>query len=356
MVGAATIGYAFLMLVRPVLMRQPASPDQREQAHAIVARHGRSALARLTLLPDKAYFLSAGGTAIAFVVKGRVALALGDPIGPPEDFSRALDEFKAYCARNDWQAVFYQVLPDHLSAYSQAGYSSLCIGQEAVVHLEHFSLEGKTFKPFRNTLSKMARLGICSEMHDPPLRVDFLDELRTVSDEWLTMVHGTEKRFSVGWFDEDYLGNSQVMTVSDANGALLAFANILPEYQRSEASLDLMRRRKDVESGTMDFLFVALLQWAKRQGYESFSLGLSALAGVGERDDDPAAEKALHYIFDHINQFYNFKGLHSYKEKFLPEWCPRYLIYPGAASLPAVAMALVRADSGDDFLGEFLKS
>ena len=66
-------------------------------------------------------------------------------------------------------------------------------------------------------------------------------------------------------------------------------------------------------------------------------------------------EKALSYIYEHLNQFYNFKGLHAFKSKFRPIWEPRYLVYPGPASLPAVLAALVKADSGDDFLWKYLK-
>jgi phosphatidylglycerol lysyltransferase len=116
-----------------------------------------------------------------------------------------------------------------------------------------------------------------------------------------------------------------------------------------------MRRRREAEHGTMDFLFVALFQWAKAQGYATFNMGLSSLFGVGEHAGDPAVERALHYIYEHVNQFYSFKGLHAFKEKFHPQWSPRYLIYPGPASLPAVAMAMIRADSGDDFARDYLK-
>ena len=116
-----------------------------------------------------------------------------------------------------------------------------------------------------------------------------------------------------------------------------------------------MRHRRDAEKGQMDFLFVSIFQWAQEQGFESFNLGLSALSGVGENPEDPAIERALHYIYEHIDQFYNFKGLHAFKEKFHPVWSPRYLIYPGAGSLPAITIAMIRADSGDDVLGGYLR-
>jgi phosphatidylglycerol lysyltransferase len=45
-------------------------------------------------------------------------------------------------------------------------------------------------------------------------------------------------------------------------------------------------------------------------------------------------ELVLHHIYEHIDQFYNFKGLHTFKEKFNREWFSRYLVYPGPVSLP----------------------
>ncbi|MGB3768532.1 MAG: lysylphosphatidylglycerol synthase domain-containing protein, partial [Phormidesmis sp.] len=57
-------------------------------------------------------------------------------------------------------------------------------------------------------------------------------------------------------------------------------------------------------------------------------------------------------LYEHLNQFYNFQGLRAYKDKFHPEWEPRYMVYPKLAALPDVAIALVRADS-DDQLGEY---
>ena len=354
-VGATTFGYAFLMLVQPVLIRQPASAAEQRRAQLIVENYGRSSLARMALFADKSYFFSAGGSLIAYVARGRVALVLGDPIGPLADLAHVLSEFQSFCTRNDWLCAFYQTLPDHLAVYKSAGLDALCIGQEAIVDLADFTLEGKAGKEFRTAVNKLTRLGYQSAVYLPPLERALLEELRSVSDEWLTMMHGSEKRFSMGWFAEEYVRTTPVVAVRSAEGSICAFANILPEYQRNECVIDLMRRRPELENGTMEVLFVALFQWAKTQGYASFNLGLSALSGVGEQATDPAMERGLHYIFEHVNQFYNFKGLHSFKEKFHPRWAPRYLVYPSAASLPALGVALVRASSGEDSLLEYFR-
>ncbi len=216
-------------------------------------------------------------------------------------------------------------------------------------------MEGKAGKALRPPLNKLRKLGYRAAVADPPLSEELLQELREVSDAWLSEKHGNEKQFALGWFDDEYLRHGPVMLVRDPDGRLRAFANIIHAYQRNEASIDLMRHVADLEPGTMDFLFIELLSWAKETGYESFDLGLSALSGVGEKAADPAIERSLRFIYEHVNRFYSFKGLHHFKSKFHPRWEPRYLVHPGAASLPAVWTAIMRANGGDDFLSAYLR-
>jgi phosphatidylglycerol lysyltransferase len=42
------------------------------------------------------------------------------------------------------------------------------------------------------------------------------------------------------------------------------------------------------------------------------------------------------FLFRHGEHFYNFQGLRQYKEKFKPEWAPRFLASPGGLALPRV--------------------
>ncbi|MCB0210078.1 MAG: flippase-like domain-containing protein [Anaerolineae bacterium] len=355
MVGAITLGYALFVLIRPVVRPQGAGSQERSRAQAIVQAYGHSSLARMALFEDKSYWFSSGGSVIAFAAKGRVAIALGDPIGPPEDAAAAIAGFKAYCARHDWHAAFYQTLPDYLPHYRAAGFDNLQIGNEGVIDLPNFTISGKHNKSLRSNYNRFIKSGYRAEVHTPPLPPELLEELREVSDEWLTMMHGREQRFSFGWFDDDYVRNEPVMAIHTPEGDISAFTNIVTEYKRNGVSTDLMRRRAEVESGTMDFLFVSFGEWAKAQGYADLGLGLSALSGVGEQPDDPQIERALHYIYEHINQFYNFKGLHTFKEKFHPRWEPRYFVFENPTRLLAAVVVLTRASSGDDFMWQYAK-
>lgn len=355
-VAVGTLFYSLIMLIRPVLVREPATPRQRAQAREIVERWGCTSLARFALFSDKSYFFSPGGMLFAFVPKGRVAVVLGDPIGPAADLPDALEAFRKYCQQNDWLPAFYQVQSDYLKIYKSSGLEALLIGQEAIVDLSRFTLEGKAGRDFRTALNKMERLGHHAEVHLPPLSKDLLQNLRDVSNEWLTSMHGSEMGFSMGWFDDEYLRNNPAVTVTMPDKTVSAFANVVPEYQRPEFAIDLIRRRDKIENGTMELLFVTLLRWAKEQGASTISLGLSALSGLGDHSDDLTTERALHYIYENVSRFYNFKGLHAFKEKFRPQWQPRYLVHPGLPSLPLVGSALVLANTGENYLWSLLIS
>jgi phosphatidylglycerol lysyltransferase len=354
-IGLATLTYALIMLVRPVLVRYPASAEEHRSASQIVQGYGHTPLARAALFDDKSYFFSPGGSVLAFAVRGRGALVLGDPIGLEGDALAAIVAFRDHCGANDWQPAFLGVRPEHLAAYHSAGFETLCVGNEAVVDLKAFTLEGSQNKNVRNAVTKISRLGYSFEVHLPPLGDRLLQELRQISDAWLTMHHGGEMHFADGWFDDDYIRNGPVAVVHAPDGRPIAFANLVSEYQENGLTIDLMRRYREVESGTMEFLFASMLAWARDQGYEAFSLGLSAMVGVGEKPDDPRMEQTLRALAEYVSRFYNFRGLHDFKEKFNPRWEPRYLAYLGPASLPLVLTTLLRTHSGDNFLWKYLR-
>jgi len=346
-VGIITIAYALLMLLRPVLLRYTADAAERQRAKEIVEKYGQSALAGLALLEDKSYYFSpAGGSVIAYVPKGRGAISLGDPIGSNEDRREAIVGFKHLCECNDWYPAFYQTLPDDLELYRSLGFHALQIGVEAIVDLRTFTLKGKANQNLRTAINRLTKAEHKIVFFDPPIPDELLRQLKEVSDEWLRMAKGAEKHFSVGWFYDDYVRETKVAAIFTPEGKISAFANLV-SYQTSKVAVDLMRRRTDVENGTIEFLFASMLQHFQELEYDGFNLGLSALSGVGETHKSQRLERVLHYLYEHLNQFYNFKGLHSFKEKFNPRWEPRYLVYPRFTALPDVVVALVRADSGD---------
>lgn len=343
--GIVVIGYALLAVLSPVILREAARDIDCERAERIVKEHGRTVLARFALFREKKYYFSQGGSVISFVVNNGVAVVLGDPIGPQSDAGETIREFSLFCASNDWIPAYYQTLPDYLEQYRSAGLRWLKLGEEAIVPLAGFQLAGGEMKSLRTSVNKMTRLGFSQSVLGPPHAPEILDELEAISNEWMLERNGKEMKFSMGWFDRAYLNTTPILIIKDETGKAVAFANLVNEYQNNELAVDLMRHRSDAPAGVMDYLFVSMLTYARETGFATFNLGLSGLAGVGEASEDPAIEKAMHFIYRTVNTAYNFKGLHNFKQKFNPTWEPRYLVYPGLQNLARVALSVSAVSS-----------
>ena len=331
------------MLLRPFIYQRTTWIPDHQRAEELAKIYGKSSLVYFTLLNDKIYFFNHTQTAyIAYCQVGEVAVGLGDPVGPKEEIASTIQEFLVYCSDNSWSPAFYQVLPDYLVYYRQAGLRSLHIGDEAIVDLHNFSLEGKKFKVLRNTMHRFAREGYRTVWYDTPLDSRLINDLARISNDWLSYQGGDEKAYSLGWFDPAMIKDTPVVTVEDANGEIFAFANCVPMYQLPQASPDLMRYSRQAPPGIMDYLFLESLLHFQEQGVAGYNLGLAPLAHVGQEESATVTEKAISLLYEN---FYNFKGLYNFKEKFAPRWEPRFLIYPNLISLPRVSLAIVRADN-----------
>ena len=339
-----------IFLLRPVIIRQSASHTDWQKAATLVERYGNSGLSCFTILGDKQFYFEGEDAFVSYKPLLGVGLALGDPIGEEKRIAKAIQGFKDHCSQNAWKAVFYQTLPDHLDQYRDAGFQVTAIGQEAIIDLHSFSLQGKAAKPLRLRLNRLSKLGYVSKVYEAPQSPDFIKQLEGISDDWLRSKKGSEKDFSLGSFTYDYIGGSDIITIEDSLGTIVAFANLVSEYQKNELTFDLMRYSQAAPEDTMTNLILHLVSHAKAQGYDSLNLGLVALAGL--ENATTRAEKLLHYAYEHLNQFYNFKGLYEFKDKFDPRWETRYLIYPKKGDLLQALEAIALADSSVGFWGE----
>jgi phosphatidylglycerol lysyltransferase len=349
LVGATGVAFLFALttLIRSARSR-PTLPDEAELARALpLLKHYRSAQAHLALMGDKSLLFDPEGKAfIMYAVEGRSWVAMGDPVGNDDQARQELVwTFRERCERGGGWPVFYQVNPDDLDLYLEVGMSLLKIGEEARVQLEQFNLDGKSKKVLRNTVNKLARDGVRMEIVPQAQVPALLPQLKSISDAWLREKRVREKGFSLGAFDERYLARTP-MAIVWQNDKMVAFANMLLTDSMEEASIDLMRYLPDAPPGLMDYLFVELMQWSKAQGYRWFNLGMAPLSGLQSRRQAPLWNRFGALIFGRGERFYNFQGLHRYKDKFDPEWEPRYLAAPGGIALPVVLTNVASLISG----------
>jgi phosphatidylglycerol lysyltransferase len=353
-VGVTTLGYAFIMLLRPVLVRHSATPADRKRAIKIIEKYGRAPQASYTLLADKHYYFCCHGHVIAYRVEGRIAIALGDPIGPDIQLEDAINEFVGFCLKNDWIPAFYMVNEKSLAVYQSEGYKSVRIGQKGILNLKDFARGGKKRKYIQPILTEMKKNGFHWELVTPPIPRKFVETLAVINNAWLTYMRTSEMRFSVGWFYDEYVSSYPLLVLRDQNNYRVAFTNILTDSNRGEVILDMLRYRPYVHPDIEKYLLAALIEWAQTEQYEKMDLGLSTLSGKNGNHSDSLAERGLHYMYEHIESFEKTTSLHYLKEKLKPRWEPYYLIFPDYGTFPAVVVALIRADTGDDVFGNFL--
>ena len=349
LVAAAAAGMLFALasLIRPVQVHQAAPSEEQLDTALPLIQQSPDTQAHLALMGDKALLFDPTHAAfIMYDVEGRSWVAMGDPIGTDDDARRELVwTFLEQCERAGGWPVFYQVSPADLDLYLEVGMNLLKIGEQARVHLASFNLDGKSRKVLRNTVNKLTRDGLRLQIIPASAVAPLLPRLKEISDAWLRAKHVREKRFSLGAFDPRYLVRTPMALIWQGE-QLVAFANLLLGATKHEASLDLMRHLPDGAPGIMDFMFVQLLQWARDEGYEWFNLGMAPLAGLHNRRLAPLWNRFGAMVFGRGERFYNFRGLQQYKDKFDPEWEPRYMAVPGSIALPMILANVASLISG----------
>jgi len=315
-------------------------PDRAAIDRALSAAARADAM--LAFTGDKRFLTARGGDAfIMYQVKGSTWAAMGDPVGPASAWPELLWRVRALAHAAQGRLLLYQISPVALPFAIELGLQIFKYGEEAIVDLPSFTLEGPRARPLRHAVRRSAREGARFEIVPAAETAPLLPELRAVSEEWLAAKGHGEKRFSLGRFDEAYLSRFDLALVR-RDGRIAAFANLWATASREELSVDLMRHRDSAPYGTMDFLFARLMEWGRDQGYARFSLGLAPLSGIEARPLSPAWAKIAALLFRHGERFYGFRGLRAYKEKFAPSWEPRYVAGPGGLSAMR-AMADLRA-------------
>ncbi|MDH5305579.1 MAG: bifunctional lysylphosphatidylglycerol flippase/synthetase MprF [Myxococcales bacterium] len=334
--GLALLGIGSMRLLRPA----PAAPplptsEDLDRAQAITARNPRGS-GYLALLGDKQILFHENGNAfLMFGTAGRTWVSMGDPIGNREEQEALGWRFREMADRHGARPVFYEVSAESLPIYLELGLELRKLGEEGRVPLQSFSLEGSARRGLRHAHNRMRREGSRFQILAPNAVPAVLDLLEEISNAWLADRNTAEKRFSLGCFDRAYLSRLPVAVIL-RNERIVAFANLWTTDAKQELSIDLMRYAPEAPGGVMEHLFIELMLWGRSEGYRYFNLGMSPLAGMAQHRGAPLWNRLGAFLFRHGEHFYNFRGLRSFKDKFDPEWEPRYLASSGGLNTPLV--------------------
>jgi phosphatidylglycerol lysyltransferase len=340
--GFFSISFLIYTLVRPYVIRKDVSDEEYSLAKELIITFGNSSLDYFKTYSDKMIFFAESQKAfMAYRISGNFAFILENPVAENEqELINCISQGEAYFYQNGLKSIYYRVPEETLPVHHKFRKKHLFLGQEGVIDLLSFTLEGGNRKYIRNAINKVSGLGYKAKVHTPPVKDGILQKIKSVSDEWLHVTGRKEIIFSQGMFIWDELKQQTILTVESPEEKIIAFLNIIPDYVKGEMTYDLIRKTKDAPNGVMDFILVELFNYSKSRNFTSVNLGFAPMSGM----DDPKSfpESSMKFAYERIKSFAHLKGLREYKDKFGPVWHNQYLVYQHDYDLLQVPVVLAR--------------
>ena len=340
--GFVSLSFLIYTLIKPLVIHNNTSKEEHAKALEIVSKYGNSPLDYFKTYRDKMVFFSDNLEAfIAYRISGNYAISLENPVtNNLDNFKSTIKAFDNYCFESGLKSIYYRIPEKDLSVYSELGKKNLFLGQEGVVDLNTFSLDGGSKKSLRNAVNKVIERGYKAQIHKPPIKDGVIQKIKAVSDEWLADTGRDEIIFSQGMFIWEELKNNTIITVENSEEKVVAFLNIIPDYAPEESTYDLIRKTKDAPNGVLDFIMIEMFKYLKSSGYKYVNLGFAPMSGL----DDPHtfSERSMKFAYEKIRAFSHYKGLRDFKEKYTPVWYNKYLIYDNDYDLIQIPMALTK--------------
>lgn len=317
----------------------PTTRQTAKTAADILAAYGQGPLDYFKLYSDKELVCFPDDQAfVSYRLSGRYAVVLEKPVCPPGQLQQVVHRFDRLCKQHGYLPLYYRVDTADLPPFKALGKLALHIGEEGLVDLAGFSLEGRDHKSLRNALKRVQGAGFNTKIYVPPVNGGLIQQLRAVSDEWLVAENLRETAFSQGIFDAAELRQQTIITVEDSEGKVMAFVNIIPDYAPDEGTYDLIRKTNDAPSGAIDVLLVSVIQYGQQQGWKWLNLGLAPLSGL--EDTNNLAEQAVKLAYERIRAFSHLKGLRAFKEKYATVWRDKFIVYNDDLDLVQASFAL----------------
>ena len=351
---SAAIGVLFsiaAVLVSAYFLLRSAEPapelsdDEVARLRRLLDEHGeRDSLGYFALRRDKfAVFSRTGKAAVTYRVIAGVALCSADPLGDHEAWPGAIEEYLEVCRRNAWVPAAMGTSELGATVWARFGLEVLEIGDEAVVDVDGFTLEGRVMRGVRQAVSRTKRAGYKVLVRRAEnLRPGELDELIALAANWRGT--DTERGFSMAL---GRIGDPGSMLVTAEQGGRVRGVLQFVPWGAAGLSLDVMRRDRTADNGVNELMISELLVAAPRHDIQHVSLNFAAFRALMEQGRrigaGPVARlsaKVLHFF----SRWIQIETLYRFNAKFQPRWVPRYLAYPSIRELPRVGIATFEAE------------
>ena len=356
LVGDALLALGLLTaVVTAYLVLRPAEPacrlstDDEQRMRALLSSYGnRDSLGYFALRRDKSVLWSPTGKAcVAYRVISGVMLASGDPLGDPEAWPGAIEAFLQEADDHAWTPAVMGCSEQAGTAWARAGLAALEIGDEAVVEVAEFSLEGRAMRNVRQAVNRVERAGYSTQVSRVgDISTPDRESLRAQAAAWRGAE--TERGFSMalGRFG-DPMDADCVAVMAYKDDKLRAFLHFVP-WGSDGLSLDLMRRDREADNGLNELLIVAALRCAPALGVQRLSLNFAVFRSSLERGEKLGAGPIIRTWRGFLlfaSRWFQIESLYRFNAKFRPDWEPRFVCYPQGRDLPRVALAALEAEA-----------
>jgi phosphatidylglycerol lysyltransferase len=323
--GAGLILSTLILAFKPHRYRHQIKEYDIEKGKELVKLYGKSSLDYFKTYFDKAlYFGKNGKSFVSFKIENDFAVVLEAPVCENiNDIPSLIAEFDEYAASQGLRTLFYRVDEQQLKYFP--GKKSIFIGQEGLVNVATFTLEGGDNKPTRNSINKAKAAGYECKIISPPQKEGYLQKLKAVSDDWLKDPGKKESGFTQGVWNKDEIKKQVILTIEDKEEKVVAFANIIPDYFPDEGTYDLIRKSSDAPPGVLDVLMANMIEYFKQMNIKILNLGMAPFSGIEQAKN--FRERTIKFAYENLKQFDHFKGLRFFKEKYAYTWNNKYLVY-----------------------------
>ncbi|WSL80699.1 phosphatidylglycerol lysyltransferase domain-containing protein [Kitasatospora sp. NBC_01266] len=349
------MGAVLFLLVLYVAFRSPRgkellTAEDEGKLRALLDKQGeRDSLGYFALRRDKAVVFSpTGKAAVTYRVVGGVSLASGDPIGDPEAWPGAIEAWLTEAREHAWAPAVMGASEEAGVIYARHGLDALELGDEAIVELDEFSLDGRAMRGVRQAYNRVKRAGYTVRIrrHEDIPEAE-MAELLEKADSWRD--GQTERGFSMalGRLGDPADGRCVMLECYDGQGEPRALLSFVP-WGPNGLSLDLMRRDRETENGLIEFMVIELLEkGAGELRLKRVSLNFAMFRSVFERGSRLGAGPVLRLwraVLGFFSRWWQIESLYRANAKYRPIWEPRYLLFEKSSEIPRIGIASARAE------------
>ncbi|MFD7234560.1 bifunctional lysylphosphatidylglycerol synthetase/lysine--tRNA ligase LysX [Streptomyces syringium] len=344
LLGALALLNATMSLFRSQRLEAALHDDEEPRIRALLGRYGgRDSLGYFATRRDKAVVFSPSGkAAVTYRVEAGVCLASGDPLGDPEAWTPAIEAWLAVAGRYGWQPAVMGASEAGARAYARSGLGALQLGDEAILQVAAFDLEGREMRVTRQAVNRVERTGATTRVRrHAELSDEEMGEVIHRADAWRDTE--TERGFSMalGRLGDPADGECLLVEAFDSEGNMIALLSFVP-WGRDGVSLDVMRRDRAAPNGVMEFMVAQLCAQAGRFGVKHISLNFAVFRSAFEEGARIGAGPVLRLwrkLLLFFSRWWQLEALYRSNVKYNPEWHPRFLCYADAGALARIGLA-----------------